>query len=121
MLSIYQDVKTYTDSLTVEDVVTPRVVEFVNDNRDRLIRYDSKILGRILSTIEFDSHQVVKVVADLEVIFMNEINYKRVIKKFVKHKELKNQINPTSHTPSCDYKISFKHYNFYSMNEHDPD
>ena len=121
MLSLYNDVKAYTDNLTVKDIVTPRVVEFVDANRDRLIRYDSKILGRILSTIEFDSHQVVKVVAELDVIFMNEINYKRVIKKLVKHKELKDQINLTSYKPSNDYKINFRHYNFYSMNEHDPD
>lgn len=121
MLSLYNDVKAYTDSLTVKDVVTKRVVEFVNANRSRLIHYDSKTLSRILSTIEFDSHQVVKIVAELDVIFMNEINYKRVIKKLVKHKELKDQINLTSYKPSNDYKINFRYYNFYSMNEHDPD
>lgn len=118
--SLYDDVKTYADSLNVKDIVTPTVVAFCEANRAQLLKYDSKALSQIFSNIKFNSHQVVKVVAELEVIFMNEINYKRSMKRLSKHKELTDQITPVSHDCSSDYKIKFRHYNFYPMNEHDP-
>lgn len=121
VLSIYNDVKTYTDNLKVKDIVTKNVIQFVNLNRDKLSCFNSHDLSRIISNIKFDSHQVVKVVAELEVIFMNKINYERVIKKIKKHKSLKDQTTPLSYAPTTDYKISFRYYDFYAMNEHDPD
>ena len=121
MKSIYEDVQNYTNLLTVKDVITPIIVKKIDMNRDKLDFIDSKTLSEVMSDTIFDSPQVVKVVAELDVIFMNKINYKRVIKRILKHKELKDRINLLSHTPSNDYKISFRHYNFYAMNEHDPE
>lgn len=118
--SLYDDIKTYTDSLTVKDIVTTTVASYIKANHNRLIKYDSRALSVVLGAIQFNSHQVIKVVAELDVIFMNEINYNRAMKRISKHKELTNQITPVSHFCSSDYKINFRHYNFYSMNEHDP-
>lgn len=118
--SLYDDVKTYADSLTVKDIVTTTVASYIKANHNRLIKYDSRALSIVLGAIQFNSQQVVKVVAELDVIFMNEINFNRSMKRISKHKELTSQITPVSHDCSSDYKIKFRHYNFYPMNEHDP-
>ena len=121
MLSLYDDVKSYANSLQVNDVVMETVIKFVKKNQELLSRYDSNALSHIFSEkIPFGSHQVVKIVTELDVIFINEINYKRSIKKLAKHKNLKDEINPVNYTVSHDSRIRFRHYDFYPTNEHDP-
>lgn len=121
MLSVYDDVRGYATNFAVENVLTKTLVKFTNANQGWLIKYDSNSLSRIFSKeVHFNSPQIVKIVTELDVIFINEINYKRSIKKLAKHKNLKDEINPVDYFVSHDSRIRFRHYDFYPTNEHDP-
>lgn len=119
--SIYESVQDYASKFEVKDVVTPTVFKILKHNVDQLDKIDSKTLSKSLSNIAFSEPQIVKIIVDLDIIFINEINYKRVIKKLLKDKLLTDYLNPIDYKVSQDYRISFRHYDFYNMNEHDPE
>ncbi|MBP3903574.1 hypothetical protein [Turicibacter sp.] len=120
MKSIYEMIQSYANLFDFKDIITPTKQKAEILYKDLLNKHGERGVPKIMSEIPFDSPQIVKVKVEIDVIFMNKVNYKRSIKKILKHKDLKSITNPINYTTSYDFIINFKHYEFYSMNEHDP-
>lgn len=119
--TLYKEVVDYSNNFQVKNNILKRVKAIVEKNFPILEKMDSSELGETLSDIKFPTHELVHVVVEFEVIFMNQNNFERVKSKILKNDELKNKINSIEYcSVNTSTKINFRHYNIYPMNEHCP-
>lgn len=118
--TLYKEVVTYSDNFKIKNDILKIVQKFVAHNQHVLERMDSSRLSKVMSNIKFTNPQLIHVVIEFDVIFMNEINFNRVKSKISKSKDLKNNLNNIGYFPNFSTKINFRHYNIYPMNEHSP-
>lgn len=118
--TIYQDVQNYSGNFQAKNNLYYLLKDVEALNKHKFNHLTSQDLSQNLHELDFNLTQIVSVVVELDVIFMNKVNYDRVYKKLTNHKELTNQIQPVNYDPSTSYKINFRHYDIYPMNEHSP-
>lgn len=118
IINLYNLVKDYSNAIKTVNVVEG-AMRFIRTTQSDIVKQMSESqLHNSIKTLKFKADHIAQIEVELDVIFINKINYNKAIKRLKTEKELTSQsVNP-SYEPRTIYKINFRHYDIYTMNEH---
>lgn len=117
IIELYEMTKDYSNGLKTINVIED-AIRYIRETQEALVRSMPKAqFYNVMKNLKFKADHVVQIEVEFDVIFLNEINYKRVIKNLKSHKKLMSELAKPNYDPRTTYKINFRHYNIYPMNE----
>lgn len=117
IIDLYELTKDYSNSIKTRDVIKDALVYIRTTQMDLIKNISESQLPQKIENLKFKADHFAQIEVEFDVIFLNETNFKRVIKQLIKNEKLKSELADLSYEPRTTYKINFRHYNIYPMNE----